>query len=167
MKLKTLAVITLLVLGCSASYGMTFGFTSTTGGLYCNYEVLSVYGGTIWQGVDNLTAACGAPVNATVAGAGTAVTKPNNPVGFAVKGVGYGDNIYDAFGESYTGAQWYVLSGTAATSCTAKKPKYSWVGYASVSGTIFGYNYGCLSATIPGGGRPTKGTTSGHVSLVR
>ena len=64
MKLKSLAVITLLVLGCSAAFAQgsfTLGFASAGDlGLYCNFEAI-VYGGSnnfYMEGVDNIQAAC-------------------------------------------------------------------------------------------------------------
>ena len=161
MKIKSLAVIALLVLGCSASHAVTFGFESVGHGLYCNYEVLEQLAPfTVWQGEDVLST-CGAPVNATIAGVRADLTKPGNPAGFNVQGVSYADNIYDAFALGYTGAQWEVVS---ALSCNNKR--YGWIGFASVSGFIFGDNYGYLSCIIPGKGpAPTRGPSNGTAKV--
>jgi len=158
MKMKSLAIITLVVLGCSFASAQTFGFESVGHGLYCNYEVLeqlSPY--NIYQGLDVLTT-CGAPVNATIAGQKTALVASGNPAGFNVDGVSYADNIYDAFALGYTGAQWEVAS---ALKCNNRR--YGWIGFASVSGVIFGDNYGYLSCTIPGPhNAPTRGLSTGN-----
>ena len=154
---KSLLVIAILVVACGMSSAVTFGFESTGHSLYCNYEVLSVYGGTVWQGDDILTA-CGASYNATVAGIAGKLAKTGNPAGFAVSGVTYADNIYDAFSLGYTGAQWDVTSNLK---CSEKK--YGWIGFASVSSFIFGDNYGYLSCNIPGkGASPSKGLSIGN-----
>jgi hypothetical protein len=173
LKLTSLAVITVLVvLGCGLASAQTFGFTSVGGGLYCNYEVLqNAFGApfTVWQGTDNLSA-CGAPLNATIVGIKGGLTKVTNPAGFAASGVTYADNVYDAQSEFYTGAQWDV---TSALKCNKVNKKtgaytgsYSWIGFASVSGFIFGDNYGYLSCSIPAGNAPTKGLSTGKYSKV-
>ena len=159
MKTKSLLVIALLAFGCSLAPAQTFGFESVGGGLYCNYEVLQQLTPTaVWQGLDVLTA-CGLPVNATIVGITASLEKRNNPAGFSLNpGVNYADNIYDAEFLGYSGAQWDVSTGLK---CTNKH--YGWIGFASVSGFIFGDNYGYLSCTIPGKGpAPTVGLSTGN-----
>ncbi len=152
---KSLLILTLVVLGCSFASAQTFGFLSAGKSVeYCNYEVLqqlSPY--AIWQGDDILTP-CGVSYNATIAGATTSLSKVNNPLGFAIKGVGYADNIYDAFSEGYTGAQWYVL-----TNLKCSEKKLGWLGLASVSSFIFGDNYGYL---WPCGPEAKRAAANGH-----
>lgn len=162
MKMKSLVVVTLLVIGCSFASAQTFGFESVGHGLYCNYEQLTNVFGAVYQGVDNLSA-CGAPFNATVAGNKADLTAVGNPVGFNIVGVAYADNIYDADAEGYTGAQWEVVSGL---SCPAKR--YGWIGFASVSGFVFGDNYGYLSCSIPGkkGASATRGLSTGSAQQI-
>ena len=168
MRLKTLAVIALLVLGCSAAFAqttVTFGFTDYTGSfLYCNYETFT-YGGNgnfYAQGIDNLSL-CGA-ANAAATVEGVKLTIPqgaNTPT----PGWGYAmaDNIVDAIYGVYTGEQWLYLTHTKAYN-----PKYAhewgWVGYIGYAGYEFFGNYGYLSATIPAkGGHSTswKSTVQG------
>ena len=144
MKLKSLAVITLFVLGCSFVEAQTFGFESVGGSLFCDYEQLKNFGGAVWEGFDNLSA-CGASQNATLVCVKGGVTKADNPLGFGVTGVVCADNIYDAFSGVYTGSQWLRIS---ALKCSTKK--YGWVGFAGYSGVVFGDNYGYLSCIIPG-----------------
>ena len=67
MKLKSLAIITLLVLGCSAAFAQTysFGFLSASGvNEYCNYETFTVGGRANFylQGYDVLSACPYSPV---------------------------------------------------------------------------------------------------------
>lgn len=168
MKLKSLLVITLFVVACSFASAQSFGF-GTAGGsyLYCNYEQLSVFGGSIYQGVDNLSP-CGASYNATVAGIKGGITAAGNALyGFAITGVTYADNLYDADYLAYTGAQWDVV---AAAKCSKKNkktglygPKLGWMGLASQSGLIFGGNYGYLTCDIPtSGAAPVKGKSIGN-----
>jgi len=146
------------------SGGTTFGFVSPDGTtLYCDYEALVPYSGGVWQGSDVLTT-CGDPVNATIAGISGSLTAAGNPNGFALKGVTYADNIYDAISLGYTGAQWDV---TTALECAKYKNgvwsgKYGWIGFASMSGTIFGSNYGYLSCILPSEGKlATRGLSIG------
>ena len=166
MKLKSLLVITLLVIGCSFASAQTFGFASVGGGLYCNYIQLSnVFGApyTLWQGVDN-TSACGHAYNATVVGIKGGMSAAGNPAGFSVVGVTYADNLYDAYSYGLTGAQWDV---TQKLKCNAKH--YGWIGFASVSGFVFGDNYGFLSCSIPGknGAVATKGLSTGNAKVTK
>ena len=165
LKLKSLAVITLLVLGCSAAFAQgsaTLGFTSPGGlFLYCNYEQVQ-WGGSnnfYFQGVDNLTTACGAAVNATIEGVkANVILADNSPVrGGTV--YAYADNLIDAQYQTYQGLQWFVL--------TQLKPSkllyhYGWAGYLGFSGYEFLGNYGYLTASIPGAhaDRPVSKMTS-------
>jgi len=162
MKMKSLAVIALLVFACSFAPAQTFGFESVGHGLYCNYEVLEAITSNVYQGLDVLST-CGAPVNATIAGVKSTLTAAGNPAGFHVDGIQYADNIYDAFALGYTGAQWDVAS---ALGC--HNNRYGWIGFASVSGFIFGDNYGYLSCTIPSAhNAPTRGLSTGSAKDVR
>jgi hypothetical protein len=159
MKIKSAVVITLFVVACSFASAQSFGFYEFGGGLYCNYEQLTqLKPSGVWQGVDNLSA-CGLAYNATIVGISGKLTQTGNPAGFAVKGVAYADNIYDAFSYSYTGVQWYMVS---ALKCSNELKKYGWIGFASVSGLVFFDNYGFLTCAIPGRDMiPTNGPTIG------
>jgi len=169
MKLKSLAVLTLLVFGCSfaSATSWTFGFESTGHGLYCNYVQFNnngFFGPDVIQGDDNLSA-CGITLgNATIVGfLGVGVPKSARlPVVFS-KGAIYADNLYDAFSSYacgcsiFTGYQWIV-----AQALKASEKKYGWIGMAASPGyTVFGDNYGYLSTSIPGPKTPTHGTTTG------
>jgi len=166
LKLKSLLVITLLVLGCSFASAQSFGFLSVGGGSYCNYEVISFLSGTgVAQGVDNLTAACGLPVNATFVGFKDSL--PAVDTGGLVSGAGitYGDNIYDAESEAYTGAQWTVFSHLKCNKKINGNTKYSWIGVAGISGFFFGDNYGYLGCTVPGHEAVGRGLSTGKAQV--
>ncbi len=164
MKLKGLSVMILLLLGCSFALAQTFGFESVGGGLYCNYEQLShadKFGADVWTGVDNLsmcTGRGGVTGNAPQVGVSGGVTKAQNPLGFRVKGVVLADDIYDAFSNVYTGAQYLVVSSLECSS-----NKYGWIGLTTMSGLVFSNNYGYLSCQIPGrdGAVATSGPSAG------
>jgi hypothetical protein len=152
LKLKSLAVITLLVLGCGAAFAQgsaTLGFTSPGGlFLYCNYETFQFGGANnfYFQGVDNLTAVCGSAVNATIEGVKVNVTATDNS---PVKGgtvYAYADNIIDAQYQVYSGLQWFVLTQTKPSTLLYH---WGWAGYLGVSGSEFLGNYGYLTASIP------------------
>ncbi len=170
MKLKSLLVIAVLVIGCGFASAQSFGF-GTAGGvyLYCNYEVLQQLAPyTVWQGSDILTT-CGLSYNAVIVGISGGMTAPQDPIGVAIKGVTYADNIYDAASLYYTGAQWDVTTNLKCNKYKCKKGvctysgKYGWIGFAGVSEVIFGDNYGYLSCTLPGkeGSAPTRGFSTG------
>ncbi len=157
MNRKSLWVIALLVLGCGLAAAQTFGFESPSGELYCNYEQIGQYSGAVWQGTDNLSP-CDSQPNATMVGIRGGLTKSGNPLGYAVKGVAFADNIYDAFTGAYSGAQWFVVTDLK---CSAKH--YGWIGFSSLSGFVVATNYGYLSCAIPGrDATPTKGLTIGN-----
>jgi hypothetical protein len=176
VKLKGLVVIALFVLGCSFASAQTFGFASTGSGLNCNYEKLNVaswFSPDIIQGEDVLSA-CGASVNATIAGL-KSVSIPTT-AGLPVSGDGaiYADNIYDAFAEGYTGVQWILFTALKCNKINPKTGKftgkYSWLGIASASGLVYGDNYGYLSCGVPDVDREVKTpleSTVGAVTLLR
>lgn len=182
MKLKSLLVITLLAVACSFASAQTFGFASTSGSLYCNYEQLA--NGVDLSGaydiVDNLSVCWSAygltGPNST--GGGFVATAANTGLPVFGKGVIYGDNLYDTFDLGYitsygyyadpiyTGEQWTVLTKLKANKQDKYghfKGAYSWIGLASYSTFVFGDNYGYLSASIPSAKDKAnnKGTTAG------
>jgi hypothetical protein len=167
MKPKSLAVITLLVLGCSAAFAQgsfTLGF-ETPGdlGLSCNYEQIQ-YGGSnnfYMQGIDNLTA-CDGTQNAysTIEGVKVSVTPADGTPVLTGPAYAYADNLYDAFSASYTGDQWLVITQTTPSKLLRH---YGWVGYVGFSGLEFIADYGYLSASYPGAnksGKPILGHTN-------
>ena len=160
MKITSLAVITLCILGCTFASAQTFGFASVGGGLYCNYEQLANAGAGAYGGLDNLSA-CGASVNATISGFNAVVPAMGQPAGGT--GVVYGDSIYAAF-SSDPFAQWTVFTKLACNKQNRRGQYlggYGWGGAAAFSGTYVGGNHGFLSCSIPGkaGVAPTKGTS--------
>lgn len=182
MKLKSLFVITLLAVACSFASAQTFGFASTSGGLYCNYEQIA-YGVDLsgaYDIVDNLSVCWSAyglsGPNGT--GGGFSASAANTGLPVTGKGVIYGDNLYDAFDigyltgygyyvdSIYTGEQWTVLTKLKANKVDKYghfHGSYSWIGLASYSTFVFGDNYGYLSSSIPkaGGKEASRGTTAG------
>lgn len=158
MKLKSLAVITLLVIGCSFASAQSFGFLSYTGGLeYCNYEQMTVSGFYV-QGFDNLSP-CGINTPATIEGFVISVpASAGAPV--HGKNAAYADNLIDALYYYYTGEQWAVLSNLKAPA-KLKAGKYNWAGYIGFSGYEFLGNFGFLTTTIPG-----KGAAASHKTVI-
>ena len=127
MKLTSLVVITLLVLGCSSAFAAsgTFsaGFLSYTGGLqFCDYEVLQ-FNDPFIGGIHNLTAGCGLPVDGAMAGL-KALTIP--PGAQPVQGVVYNlaDNTFDAEFLAFTGCQIDWITKT--TAMAPINPKFGW-----------------------------------------
>lgn len=157
---KLALVIAVLALGTLAS-AQSFGFASTGGGLYCNYEQFSYNSGGLVAGTDNLTTACSASANATIAG--FTATAHGSGLQAHGSGVVYGDSIYAVFsGDPY--AMWGVFS---KLKCNKQNHfgQYTgplgWEGNAAFSGFELGTNQGFLSCTIPGknGHAPSKGVT--------
>jgi hypothetical protein len=170
MKLKNLAIVAVVILGCSAAFAQgsySFGFLSYTGGFeYCNYEQFTTgnpFGGTdpfFLQGTDNL-AACGSLYNATIEGVAITVpaaAKSGVPKGIQGKGgYVYADNVIDAQYLGFSQEQWLVITKTAVT--PVKNNHWSWVGYVSYGGQIFGLNYGFLTTTLPAAENASHGAT--------
>lgn len=161
MKMKSIFVIALFVVGCNFAMAQTFGFASVGGGLYCNYEQLSNAGAGAWGGVDNLSA-CGVGVNSTISGLNAYVPAVGQPAGGW--GVVYGDSIYAAYsGNPF--AQWTVFT---KLKCNTQNKfgqymgAYGWNGVAAFSGFFVGGNHGFLSCSIPGaaGVAPTRRTSA-------
>ena len=167
MKLKSLVVITLFVLGCSAAFAQgsaTLGFENYGGTfLYCNYEIIQ-WGGPnnfYLQGIDNIQNGCFSPnPNATVEGVKVAVPLSDGAPVHGGTVYAYADNLIDAFSASYTQEQWFVLTHIKPSTLLHN---YGWAGYLGVSGYEFLDNYGYLSASIPGNG-PTKPVSSNHTA---
>jgi hypothetical protein len=156
VKIKSLAVIAILVLGCSAALAQTsysFGFLSASGvGEYCNYEAFTTGGhdNFFLQGYDVLSACPYEPnagVNASIEGLAISVpTAAFTPL--HGKAYVYADQEIDAYYGAYTGEQWMVVTKTAVNASNNFDNR-NWVGYIGVVGYEFLGNYGFLTTTIP------------------
>jgi hypothetical protein len=150
VKLKTLAVITLVVLGCSFASAQSFWNAAGTYE-YCNFFVAIYNSGGVAAGYDDLTTVCGYGYNSPIVGFVATTANDGQPA--HGKGVVVGDAIYDAEDGAFSGDQWAVWLSDK----TSKKTKtghftgpYGWVGVAgSYTGTYFGDNYGYTSAGFP------------------
>lgn len=165
MKLKSLAIIMLLVLGCGAAFAQgsySFGFLSSSGvNEYCNYEAFTTggHGNFYLQGYDVLTACPYSPISGAAIN-GFAISVPISA--FAPihgKGFVYSDQIYDAYYGSWTQLQWTVLTKSAPTAL--RFGNYAWAGYVGFFGYEFLGNFGFLTTTLPGqaNSKPTLKTT--------
>jgi hypothetical protein len=170
VKLKTSAVISLVVLGCSLASAQigTFSFWNAAGTLeYCNFNIISVNGGGVVAGTDNLSTYCEYTYNSAIVG--FVATTPALGLPAHGKGAILGDGIYDSEANGYTGDQW-----TMWQSAKVSKKKhgffvgpYGWIGVAgSYTGFYFGDNYGFLSAGAPVSGAG-NGTTAGKWQKMR
>lgn len=164
MKLKTLAVITLVVLGCSFASAQTgtFSFWNAAGTAeYCDYFVITTNSGGVVAGYDDTTNVCGFEFNSAIVGFDA--TTPNDGLPGYGKGVVVGDDIYDASCACFSGLQWTVW---VSDKCSKKKNghftgRYGWVGVAgSYSGVYLGDSYGYLAC-----GAPDKGEVAGHGTI--
>jgi len=155
VKIKSLVVITILVLCCSAAFAQSysFGFLSASGvGEYCNYETFTTGGhdNFFLQGFDVLSSCPYEPnvgVNATIEGLAISVpTAAFTPL--HGKAYVYADQEIDAYYGAYTGEQWMVVTKTAANAHNGFDNR-NWVGYIGEDGYEFLGNYGFLTTTIP------------------
>jgi hypothetical protein len=168
VKLKTLAVITLVVLGYSLASAQTgtFYFWDSSGDLnYCDYLVITYNTGGIVAGYDDVTECGGNGLNAPIVGF---VAKTGKDGQYAWgKGIVVGDAIYDASTDAYTGLQWtlWVSDKVSKLRNGHFTGPYGWMGVAGTnSGFYFGDNYGYLADFT---GAPDEaaghGTTAGNL----
>ena len=144
LKLKSLAVITLIVLGCSPAFGQTFslGFRGHSGTQYCDYEVVKV-SPPYAAGTHNLTTDCGSSVDGVMVGfKGYIPLSSGAPVTGTVMEMS--DNFIDASYQAYTGCQVDWVTKTKASTL-----HYGWAVYYSCSGgSDFLLNYGYLTTKL-------------------
>jgi hypothetical protein len=163
VKLKSLLVVALFVLGCTAAFGQTFtfGFENYDGSvLYCNYETFTVQDADyLAAGTDNLTVGCLAPVDAVMVGVKTAVPAAAG-LGQTGKAYGMADSLYDSYYGFDTQLQWFVISKIKASA-----KKQGWFGLGAYAGYIFGSNQGLLTLSIPGGARASHGVSTGSAKM--
>jgi hypothetical protein len=174
LKLKCLAVITLLVLGCCAASAQgsgtaTLGFTSAGDNvLYCNFEVIS-WGGSnsfYFQGIDDITTSCLGTNQTTILGNSVNIHANDGAPVLEGPAYSYADNIYDAYSSAFTGLQWYVITQTKPSKPICILPcthHFGWVGYVGFSGFEFLGNYGYLSGSTPADNKaklPVKSITN-------
>lgn len=168
MKLKSLLVVALFVLGCTAAFGQTFtfGFENYDGSvIYCNYEIFTIQDADyLAAGTDNLTVGCLAPVDAVMVGVKTSVPLAAG-LGQTGKAYGMADSLYDSYYGFDTQLQWFVISKTVASH--GKHPKQGWFGLGAYAGYIFGSNQGLLTLSIPGGARASHGTSVGGAKMAK
>lgn len=144
MKLKSLAVITLLVLGCSAAFAQSysFGFLSYDGTVqYCDYETLSV--SEPYAAGTHVLTSCGLPLNGVMVG-----LKTNIPLatGAPVTGTVYAlaDSTFDAQYIGVSGAQLDWV--TKLVPMKSHNPKFGWSFYITFGGgSDYLGNYGFLT----------------------
>lgn len=168
MNMKSLAVIALLVLGCSfaSAQTYTFGFADTNGNLYCNYEQIGISDGLI-LGTDNLSV-CGLANNAEIIGGTGKVPLLRQQYSVTVDAI-LADNILDveAGTVTYMQACWFQALKCNKQDKNGKyHGKYGWITFAIYDGVVYGDNYGYLSCTIPekgDGDALMRGTTSGKL----
>jgi len=168
LKLKSLAVITLLVLGCSAAFGQSFslGFLGFNGIQYCDYEVVNV-SAPYAAGTHNLTTVCLQPVDAVMVGfkAYIPLTSGATVVGNVVE---LADNTFDASYNAYTGCQ---IDWVTKTQPSKLLFHYGWaIYYSCFGGTDYLLNYGYLTtqlgATAQGGSKkPSFGSAAAAKAL--
>ena len=166
MKLKSLAVITLLVLGCSAAFGQSFslGFLGFNGVQYCDYEVVNV-SAPYAAGTHNLTSVCGFPVDAVQVG--FQATIPGKS-GALITGnvLEMADNTFDASYQAYSGCQ---IDWVTKTKASVYLYRYGWaIYYSCFGGSDYLLNYGYLTtqlgATAQG---PAKTPSFGTVAAAK
>jgi hypothetical protein len=146
LKLKSLAVITLLVLGCSAAFGQSFslGFLGFNGTQYCDYEVVNV-SAPYAAGTHNLTTVCGLALDGVMVGfkAYIPLTSGATVVGNVIE---MADNTFDAEYQAFTGCQIDWVTKTKASKLLFH---YGWAFYYGCSGgQDYLGNYGYLTTML-------------------
>lgn len=138
LKLASLAVIALFVLGCSSAFAasgsFSLGFESYDQSTqYCDYEVIS-FSDPFVAGTHNLTTGCGYPYDGAMVGLKTSIPVST---GQPVTGAGYAlaDNVFDAETLAWTGCQvdWFTKT-KASTKGQKANGKYGWSFYFTCGG---------------------------------
>jgi hypothetical protein len=161
LKLKSLAVITLLVLGCSAAFGQSFslGFLSYDPTIqFCDYEVVTV-AKPFAAGTHNLTTVCGLANDGVQVGfTGSIPASAGQPLSGAV--IELADNTFDAQYSAFSGCQInWVTKDKASTTLF----KYGWSFYfGCAGGEDYLGNFGYLSSTL---GAAVKNNGAKHTSV--
>ena len=130
MNRKSLAVVTLLVLGCSAAFAQTtytFGFSDSSGNPSCDFVTFTV-AAPYAVGTHNYTQFCGGSADGVLVGfTGNLSAKTGGPVTGAV--VMLADNSSDASEGLYSGCQLEFVTRTKASS-----KRLGWAWYATCGG---------------------------------
>ena len=167
MKLKSLAVITLLVLGCSAAFAQnySFGFESYDGTIqYCDYETLSVT--APYAAGTHVLTSCQLPLNGLMVGLKTFIPVST---GAPVTGTVY------ALADSTADAQYLGVSGeqldwvTKLVAVNTHNPKWGWSFYITFGGgSDYLGNYGYLTSMAARANAGTKTSFGGaHKQAVK
>ena len=163
MKLKSLALVTLLVLACSSAFAGTFslGFESYDGSTqFCDFEVVNVTT-PYAAGIHNLTTDCGLLANGATVGFTTTIPRPTTaPVSGAV--IALADNTFDAEYQFYSGCQidWVTKRKPAST--------FGWSYYFTCGGggDYLG-NWGYLTTTLGAPQTGSKKTSFGSATQAK
>lgn len=145
MKLKSLVVVTLLVLGCSAAFGQSysFGFLNYTGGVqYCENENFTVYGGFFATGTQDLSN-CGV-TDGTLVGWKTSIAAKD---GLAISGSGYAmaSTELDQFCDCNSGT---ALNWFTKLKISKHNKLYGWILLESTGGVLSYDNIGYLTTPL-------------------
>jgi hypothetical protein len=157
LKLKTLLVVSLFVLGCSFASAQTFGFASTGGGLDCNFEILFNLGASglngLYTGIDD-SEVCNGTYSWLSGYAASLPSAGGGPLGSGVTGAGVSLNdTFLAEEDDCTTCSVSLFSKLKAnkfnkhTGACSGKP--SWIVVFWVSGYPFEAVDGCLSDDLP------------------
>jgi hypothetical protein len=155
LKLKSLLLVTLLVVGCSAAFGQSLGFEAYDGVTqFCDYEVLSV-SAPFAAGVHNLTTVCGFPYDGSMVGfKGSIPASTGQPLTGGMYALA--DNTFDAEYAYFTGLQInWVTKLVPSTKGQIKNGKFGWAFYYNAGGPGSSYlgNFGFLTSTLGGAAR--------------
>ena len=169
MKLTTLAVVVLLVLGCGTAFGQSgsfsLGFLSYSGGVqFCDYEVIN-YNGIFAGGQHNLKSVCGFPLNAVMVGIQTSIPHTlNQPVSGIVYSLA--DSTFDAQYIGVSGCQIdWITKTKASTPGQIKTGHFGWSFYFTCGGSAYLGNWGFLTTTLGANSRTgIEGTSFGKIT---
>ena len=160
MKIKTLLVVALFVLGCTAAFGQTFslGFESYDQSIqYCDYETITEFA-PFAAGTHVLTTGCGYPYDGAMVG-----LKASVPLATALPVTGGGlalaDNVIDASSLTFTGLEvmWFTKTH-ASTKNQINNGKFGWQFFLTFGGgSDYLGNFGFLTTHL--GPAKTNGAT--------
>ena len=166
MKMKSLLVVALFVVGCTAAFGqnINLGFLSYDQSIqYCDYEAITEFA-PFAAGTHVLTTGCGYPYDGVMVGLKASIpASAGTPV--TGGGLALADNVIDAESLAYTGLQlmWYTRT-KASSKGQLKNGKYGWQFFLTFGGgSDYLGNYGFLTTQLG----PAKANASSAKSSFR
>jgi len=171
VKIKTLLVVALFLLGCTAAFGQTFslGFESYDQSIqYCDYETITEFL-PFAAGTHVLTTGCGYPYDGAMVGLKAAIN-PSTALPVTGKGLALADNVIDASALTFTGLEVMWFTRTKPSSkFQINNGKFGWQFFLTFGGgSDYLGNWGFLTTQLgPAKANGATAKSSFHVAQAK